>query len=106
MCVIGARFARTVQPGKHLHQHARHHRELLLLVTHTGDGSRPLSKSPNGNSYILVIGDYFTCWMEALPLPNQEAGTVAGKLVDEVFLCFPSQSSYIQIKAYSLSPSL
>ena len=44
--------------------------------------------------------------MEALPLPNQEAGTVAGKLVDEVFLCFPSQTSYIQIKAYSLSPSL
>ena len=48
----------------------------------------PLPESPNGNSYILVIGDYFTRWMETLPLPNQEASTVAGKLVDEVFLCF------------------
>ena len=48
----------------------------------------PLPESPNGNSYILVIGDYFTRWMDALPLPNQEASTVAGKLVDELFLCF------------------
>ena len=53
-----------------------------------------LPESPNGNSYILVIGDYFTRWMDILPLPNQEASTVAGKLVDEVFLHFsiPEQS--------------
>ena len=48
----------------------------------------PLPESPNGNSCILVIGDYFTRCMETLPLPNQEAGTVAGKLVNEVFLLF------------------
>ena len=35
-----------------------------------------------------VIGDYFSRWMEALPVPNQEASTVAEKLVDEVFLRF------------------
>ena len=46
----------------------------------------PLPESPNGNSYILVVGDYFTCWMEALPISNQEATTVASKLVDEIFL--------------------
>ena len=46
----------------------------------------PLPESPNGNSYILVVGDYFTRWMEALPIPNQEAVTVAVQLVDEVFL--------------------
>jgi len=46
----------------------------------------PLPESPSGNSYILVVGDYFTKWMEALPVPNQEAVTVAKKLVDEVFL--------------------
>ena len=45
----------------------------------------PLPESPSGNSYILVVGDYFTKWMEALPVPNQEAVTVAEKLVDEVF---------------------
>ena len=37
---------------------------------------------------MLVIGDYFSRWMEALPVPNQEASTVAEKLVDEVFLRF------------------
>ena len=42
----------------------------------------------NGNSYILVVADYFTKWMKAFPLPNQEATTVANKLVDEVFLRF------------------
>ena len=36
----------------------------------------------------MVVGDYFSRWMEALPIPNQEASTVADKLVDEVFLRF------------------
>ena len=48
----------------------------------------PLPESENGNRYILVVADYFTCWMEAFPIPNQEASTVATKLVDEVFLRF------------------
>ena len=42
----------------------------------------------SGNQYILVVANYFTCWAEAFPLPNQEADTVAAKLVDEVFLRF------------------
>eukprot|EP00731_Ephydatia_muelleri_P000948 Em0001g948a len=44
--------------------------------------------SGNGNSYILVVGDYFTRWMEAYPIQNQEAITVAQKLVDEIFCRF------------------
>ena len=32
-----------------------------------------------GNSYILVVADYFTLYTEAYPIPNQEATTVAGK---------------------------
>ena len=48
----------------------------------------PLPESKNGNHYMLVIGDYFSRWMEASPVPNQEASTVAEKLVDEVFLRF------------------
>ena len=47
-----------------------------------------LPETPNGNTYILVVDDYFTCWMEALPIPNQEATTVESKLADEIFLCF------------------
>ena len=52
----------------------------------------PLPESNNGNSYVLVVGDYYSKWMEALPVPNQEAPTVVEKLVDEVFLRFlPSE---------------
>ena len=45
----------------------------------------PLPESTSGNSYILVVGDYFTKWMETYPIPNQEATTVSKKLVDEFF---------------------
>ena len=48
----------------------------------------PLPESPAGNKYILVTGDYFTRWMEAYPIPNQEATTVATKLIDELFCRF------------------
>lgn len=46
----------------------------------------PFLESESGNSYILVVADYFTHYTEAYPLPNQEAKTVANKLVDEFFL--------------------
>ena len=48
----------------------------------------PLPQSEAGNIYILVVGDYFTKWMEAYPILNQEAETVAKKLVDEFFCRF------------------
>ena len=48
----------------------------------------PLVESEKGNSYIMVVGDYFSRWMEAFPIPNQEATTVAEKLVEEIFLRF------------------
>ena len=46
----------------------------------------PLPKTDRGNVYILVIGDYFTKWVEAFALPNQEAETVAKIFVEE-FVC-------------------
>ena len=48
----------------------------------------PLPESEAGNSYILVAGDYFTKWMEAYAIPNQETTTIAKKLVDEMFCRF------------------
>ena len=48
----------------------------------------PLPRSSNGNCYLLVVADYFTRWMEAYPIPNQEASTVAQVLTKEFFLRF------------------
>ena len=36
----------------------------------------------NGNKHILVIGDHFTKWYEAIPLPDQTAVTTANPLND------------------------
>ena len=41
----------------------------------------PLPQSVRGSKYILVIGDYFTKWMEAFAIPNMEAVTVAEAFV-------------------------
>ena len=43
----------------------------------------PLPITPRGNKYILVVSDYFTKWTECYAIPNQEAVTVANKLVNE-----------------------
>jgi len=48
----------------------------------------PLPVTQNGNSYLLVATDYFTRWVEAYPIPNQEAVTVANKLTKEFFFRF------------------
>jgi hypothetical protein len=46
----------------------------------------PLPKSDQDNKFILLICDYFTKWVEAFPMPNQEAKTVAEIFVKE-FVC-------------------
>ena len=48
----------------------------------------PLTETSNGNKYILVAEDYFTRWLEAWPIPNQETKTVAEKLLNEMFFRF------------------
>ena len=52
------------------------------------DISGPFPRSKNGNYYVLVVSDYFTRWVEAYAIPNQEATTVADKLVEEFFFRF------------------
>ena len=46
----------------------------------------PLPTTDGGNKYLFIAADYFTKWIEAYPLPNQEATTVAEVLVKE-FVC-------------------
>lgn len=48
----------------------------------------PFPESKEGTSYIMVVADYFTRWMEAYPIPNQEESTVAQRLADEFFFQF------------------
>ena len=48
----------------------------------------PLPTTSGDNRYVLVAGDYFTKWVEAYDISNQEAGTVAKKLVDQLFCRF------------------
>ena len=46
----------------------------------------PLTLTEHGNTYVLVIEDYFTKWKEAYPMKNMEATTIARILVRE-FIC-------------------
>ena len=47
-----------------------------------------LPVTERGNRYVLVAADYFTRWMKAWPIPNQEAKTVADFLTKEMFYWF------------------
>lgn len=48
----------------------------------------PLPLSENGNEYIIVLGDYYSKWVDAWAVPDHTAQTVADKLVVEFFTKF------------------
>ena len=48
----------------------------------------PFSRSKKGNKYLLVVVDYFTKWVECIPLRNHEAPTVAKAVLEEVLTRF------------------
>ena len=49
------------------------------------DIAGPFPVTERGNKYILVVTCAFSKWVEAFPLPNQEASTIASILVDQLF---------------------
>ena len=48
----------------------------------------PLPETSRKNKLILVVSNFFTKWTESYPIPNQEATTVAEKLVSELICRF------------------
>ncbi|CAC5416679.1 unnamed protein product [Mytilus coruscus] len=44
----------------------------------------PLPRTYKGNRYLMVVGDYFSKWADAIPIRDQEATAVANKLVERV----------------------
>ena len=48
----------------------------------------PLPVTENGNQYIIVLGDYYSKWVDAWAVPNHTAQTVADKIVVEFFTKF------------------
>ena len=48
----------------------------------------PLPMTNKKNSYLLVIGDYFTKWVDAIPIRNQKASTIAQKVLDRIITIF------------------
>ncbi|CAK1591810.1 unnamed protein product [Parnassius mnemosyne] len=52
------------------------------------DVAGPFPETESGNKYFMVVMGYFTKWPEVFAIPNQEASTVADKLVHEVFCRF------------------
>lgn len=43
----------------------------------------PLNETDRRNRYSLVVQDYFSKWVEAYPIPNEHATTVAEKIASE-----------------------
>jgi hypothetical protein len=70
-------------------KHCWHHSAISLLIPgqYTLLWRRALvrltPKWPDTNKYLLVVSDYFTRWVEAYPLPNSEAITVAQVFIEE-----------------------
>jgi hypothetical protein len=49
------------------------------------DITGPYATSRKGNKYLLTYIDHFSKWVEAIPLPDQEATTVSSALVNKIF---------------------
>lgn len=64
-------------PQQHRHAPMQTDMAGTLMQRVAMDIMGPFPETPRHNRYILVIGDYFTKWIEAFPMANMEAVTVA-----------------------------
>ena len=83
-------------PACNTNKHSIHPNRFTRIVYQAGqplqkvhvDFLGPLPKTKNGNQFILVLVDNFSKWLEAIPLPNQEAETTARAAINEFFARF------------------
>lgn len=77
------------KPGPGLGKSALHQfrvNEIMRCVAVDIFGPLPLTE--DGNEYIIVLGDYYSKWVDAWAVPNHQAQTVADKIVVEFFTKF------------------
>lgn len=48
----------------------------------------PFPRSNKGNKFLLVVGDYFSKWLDAIPVKDQEATTIAKAFVNRIVSIF------------------
>ncbi|GBN78691.1 hypothetical protein AVEN_16110-1 [Araneus ventricosus] len=48
----------------------------------------PFPVTTKGNRYVLVLMHYYTKWPEVIPIPYQEASTVAEEVVQSWISCY------------------
>jgi len=54
-----------------------------------------LPTSDQGNNYLLVMTEYFTRWVEAIPIKTKEAITVAGVIYRDIFCRYGAPTSIL-----------
>jgi len=73
----------TKAPPKQRHAPLQIHTATAPMDRVAMDILGPLPIAPRQNKYVLVVGDYFTKWTEAFPIPDMETATIARVLVNE-----------------------
>jgi hypothetical protein len=64
-----------------------------------------LSSTDSGNKYAVVFTDYLTKWVEAFPLKNQNAETIAKVFINEIITRHSAPKDYSVIKGAILHPN-
>jgi len=57
-----------------------------------------LPESTTGNKYLLVMTEYLTRWVEAVPIANKEATTIASVVHREIFCRYGAPTSILSDK--------
>jgi dUTPase len=79
-CIVCAKFSRPSKTPRATMGTVRSGAPMERIAC---DIMGPLQETENHNRYILVVQDYFTKYVEAYPLPSQEAKVIADVIVNQ-----------------------